>query len=330
MSTDNNENRRLDPDEPFTDDTINEIFHGNVFSEGSTSNDFKKGHFKKQRRFSAALAGVLILFLASVTVYAAGSGFEALRMRFNPAFAELATAQSQFTHVVDQGILMEAVGAQQINNVVLVYLTMRDISGHGRINENSRWPDLLIYIDGEPIAGGSSTNVLNFDLETGTLYLELMLVGEVGIPRLDFVEIGATYVLNTEWLASGTVEMETVAFGEWRVHVSTAETQHMVYLWEDISLQVGDSLLSYMALSPFGLQIVIFQPRAFDEPFNVPIVEIEFKDERPALSLFGGSGGGNDNTYEYFYHVDSPIDIGAVSAIIINDVRIPAPFEVRG
>lgn len=305
---------------------------------------------KRRARLSVAAAAILIFVAISGTVYAASGGLDQFLSRFNPAFGALAIPPVEPAYAEDQGIRIEIVGAQQINNVVLSYMTMQDTTGENRLSEYT-WADLEIYMDGQVVStGGMSTRRLHFDKATNTVYFEIRILGEIGIPRMELLEIGIHHINCNQssrhvrrfpeaegTVETGTVYIETIEAsgqvqraveGEWRIQVNTSEADNQVLIWTDIP--AGDIHVEYMSLSPLGVQVVgthlwVTDPSAADfdggwRNFRIEIeVENRIRNIRPSSS--GGGVGADD--FDFFFFVDAPIDVPAVTAVIINGTRIP-------
>jgi hypothetical protein len=82
-----------------------------------------------------------------------------------------------------------------------------------------------------------------------------------------------------------------------------------------------------MSLSPFGIQVKgsnngLEPNKPF--PLTAPSVRIE-TDTRWRNIRLSGSGGGSWDNWSYFYPADTPIDVDAVTAVIINGIRIEPP-----
>ena len=276
---------------------------------------------KRFNRFSIAAAVFLVFVTLSATTYAATGGLDQFLSRFNPAFGALAIAPAEPAYAEDQGIRMEVVGAQQVNNVVLVYLTMQDITGENRLSRDT-WPDLEIFMDGQAMHGPGSSRILHFDRNSNTLYFERMIVGDIGIPKADTLEIGATSINYTGPGTAATGQMQTFAEGEWKMQINTSDAGAKVVTWTDIP--AGDLHIEYMSLTPLGVQIAAGFINDIDSDW-VPQIEIEVEGRWRNIRPSGSGGGGLANDFEVFYFVNSPIDVEAVTAVIVNGTRITPP-----
>ena len=99
------------------------------------------------RRGGRLLIAALVLLVASTAALAVGlGGFDWFIERFNPPFAELIEPSGVYAE--DQGIRMTVIGAQESSGMGIVYLTVQDVSGTGRLaqhmsREKRRWQ--IIY-----------------------------------------------------------------------------------------------------------------------------------------------------------------------------------------
>ncbi|MCL2420345.1 MAG: hypothetical protein FWD03_00665 [Defluviitaleaceae bacterium] len=279
---------------------------------------------KRRARLSVAIAAMFILVIISGTVYAASGGLDHFISRFNPAFGALAIPPEVPAYAEDQGIRIEVIGAQQISNVVLAYLTIQDITGENRLTQYI-FPDLEIYMDGQVVStGGMSSRRLHFDRSTNTAYFEIKVLGDIGIPRLDNLEIGIDHINGNQF--SG--QLQRIVEGEWRIQVNTSEADNQTLIWTDIP--AGDLHLDYISLSSLGIQVTgthqwVTDPDAenFVRGWGDFQVEIELENRRRNIRPSGSGGGVGPDDFDFFFFVDAPVDMDAVSAVIVNGVRIP-------
>ena len=269
---------------------------------------------KKPLRLIITAASVMILIVVSGTAYASGGGLEMFLSRFNPDFGAFAIAPLEPAYAVDQGIRIEVVGAQQIGGVVLLYVSMQDISGDGRIT-SYHLPDFELIIDGQMRSGGRSKR-LSFDKSTNTSYFEIMINGELGMTRADSLELVVSGIMDLEH--SG--QMQWLAHGHWQMMVNTSDIGIEPIVWTDI--QAGDIYIEYMSLTPFGLQAA-GGGWASDWPM-LDAVQIEMSSRWRNVRPNGAGGGFSpDGEFEAFWNVASPIDLEAVEAVVFRGVRIP-------
>jgi len=95
----------------------------------------------------------------------------------------------------------------------------------------------------------------------------------------------------------------------------------------DTFLKAWNIIPPHMSLNPFGVQIK-GSNNGLDpnEPFSLstPRVSIEIENRWRNIALLG-SGGGSWSDWSYFYPAETPIDVNAVTGVIVNGVRIE-PF----
>lgn len=300
------------------------------FSEKNIENikrlSLEKALKTPRRNFSMkkvfAIAAVVAVFLiGSSVIFAGGGGLEQFRARFNPNFIELAIPPLYPAYAIDQGIRVEAVGAQQIGHVVLVYVSVQDISGENRLS-NLVHPNLEIYIDGEIVNGPGSGRRLNFDSGTNTGYYELIIVGEVGMPWAESIEL---VMHRVEYFGHYTGQILALVEGDWRMTVNTSDLGIRPITWTDIP--AGSIHIDYMSLSPFGVQINGSHAYGLEDLsfFAIRDVRIEFENRIFNTVMRGGGGGSGEDWFSWFAFSGSPIDIDAVTAVIINGERIEIP-----
>ena len=287
----------------------------------NTKENPTKRRLSMKKIASIAVAAVLLLATAS-TIFAGAGGLEQFLARFNPNFGEFAIAPLYPAYAQDQGIRIEAVGAQQIGHVVLVYMTVQDTSGENRLTRHMS-ADLEIFVDGQFMNGPSSGRRLNFDRTTNTMYFERIMVGEIDMPQAETIELRIGRIICTEH--SGPIR--TVLEGDWSMLVNTSDLEIRPLVWADIP---GVNLhFDYISLSPFGLQMIGTHSYNTSELRNFPTfeVEIELENRRRNIRPSGGSGGIGPDDFSFFSFLTAPIDLGAVTAILINGERISTSEE---
>ena len=302
---------RLDRDEQRIFNAFSRIeVDVNSLAKVEQSMECKK--IKRPMGFSMAAVVIAILIAVSGTAYATSGRLGDFLSRFNPNFGEFAIAPLEAAYTIDEGIRIEVVGAQQIGNVVLVYVSMQDISGENRLTRH-HMPDMEIYVDGRMMSGGS-TRRLSFDSSTNSSYFEMIIFGEAGMPRMYALELVANSILCLRH--SG--QLQRLTEGYWRVIASTSDMGIEPITW--MSVWAGDIYIEYMSLTPFGLQL---SGRGEVDPASVwHETEVELRNRRRNIRFTGGGGGFAPDEFNAFWHVSSPIDLDAVEAVIFNGERI--------
>ena len=80
-------------------------------------------------KFPKIAVATLILMVMSATAYAAMGGFDFIRSSFDSPFIDYAVEQLEPVYAEDQGIQLEVLAAEQIDDTILLYLTIQDVSG---------------------------------------------------------------------------------------------------------------------------------------------------------------------------------------------------------
>ena len=307
-------------------DTLTKI---EVDSEGFKERILTLNKPKKIRRrfsFAAAIVAALVVMSAGA-LYAVGGGLDNFLSRFNPAFGDIAIPPEEPAYVINEGIRMEVVGAQQIDNAVLVYLTLQDITGEERLSRDI-WPDFAIFIDGKAVSGSGDIRMLHFDRSNNTLYYEIRMMSYVDIPLADVLEVGAVSIdcfsetfPSTATVTEGDYESFTtrrLVDGEWRVFVNVSHGDNKVLTWTDTP--AGVYFIERMTLSTLGLQIL--GTYHGDTAFSTRPVELELNNHRRNIRLYSGGGSFWADGFEVARWTDSPIDMDAVTAVIVDGVRL--------
>lgn len=274
------------------------------------------------KKIISLVAAAILLLATSTIIFAAttGGGLDQFLSRFNPSFGEFAIAPLYPAYTENQGIRIEAVGAQQIGAVVLVYVTLQDISGENRLTRHMI-PDLEIYANGQIINGPRSSKRLNFDESTNTVYYEMRIAGEARMPRTDTLEL---IVRGIDCLEHDG-QIRTPFRGEWLITVNTSYSIQPI-TWTDIP--AGRLHIEYMSLTPFGAQIVgthSYGDNPGERSFPFLDVRIELENRWRNVRLPGGGGGVWHDGFSFFISSNSPIDLDAVTAVIVNGERIQIP-----
>jgi len=282
---------------------------------------------RMKRRLTVALVAVLIFVTVSATAYASVGGLDGIIARFNPEFGAFAMPLLEPAYTEDQGIKIEVVGARVFENVVLIYVTMEDVTGEERLTRHIR-PDFEVYSDGERLSnGGGGSRRLNFDDVNNRAYFEMsIIVDSDAVWDYDALEVRAEYLNCFEF--SGPVRR---AFeGDWRLGIRIDYAEDKTIVWTDIT--VDDMHIEYMALGVMGLRIMgthSWTEEQWMHAANPPLclrsatVEVENRI-RNIRFLSSGSGIGPDH-FDIFYTARSPIDMDAVTGVVVNGVHIPLP-----
>lgn len=269
-----------------------------------------------------AIAAVVAVFLiTSSVIFAGGGGLENFLARFNANFGEFAIPPLYPAYAVDQDIRVEVVGAQQIDHIILAYVSVQDISGENRLSTDTN-PSFAIFIDGEPVGrGGMTSQRLNFDAETNTTYHEMRLQGDPGMPLAESIEL---VMLRVEYFGHYTGQILPLIEGDWRMTVNTSDLGIRPIVWRDVS--AGESLhIDFMSLSPFGVYLEGNHEYGSDFPWFD--IRIEYEGRLFNRPILGGGGGIGPDCFSWFASPNRPIDIDDVAAVIVNGERIAVPIQ---
>ena len=277
----------------------------------------KNKKVKTRGKLRLVMVATFIFVALSTTIYAATGGLEEFLSRFKPNFGEYAIPPIEPTFAEDNGIRIEVVGAQEIDNVVLLYVSMQDTTGENRLTKMSH-PDIEILLDGEVMNGGLSSQRLKFDDETNTLYFEMRIVGNSSVKEVSndgLVDLTCSAIYDNQ--KSGKAQKLTEGF--WEMQVNTSDLGIEPIVWENVP--VGDIHINSMSVSPFGVRLTGSHQWDMTKPNDLKIT-IEFENSKD-VKISGMSGGISDNEFELFSYTDAPINIDDITAVVIDGVRIP-------
>jgi len=94
---------------------------------------------KKPMKFASIAAAVLIFMVVSVTAYATTGGFDFIRSMIDSPFIDYAVEQSKPVYAEDQGIRIEVLAAERVEDIVLLYMTIQDISDNQNLLAPYNW-----------------------------------------------------------------------------------------------------------------------------------------------------------------------------------------------
>lgn len=105
--------------------------------------------------------------------------------------------------------------------------------------------------------------------------------------------------------------------GDWRVPVDTSGDGLEVILWTE-EIFIDDMVIEFMRLSPLGLQVWGHRSENFYES-----VQVELETQEGLISMWFGGGAYDLNRFSFSRRLEEPIDVNAVTAIVIDGHRIP-------
>jgi len=91
--------------------------------------NFSTAKTKKPIKLPTVAAAIFIFVILSVTAYAAVGGFGFIRSILDSPFIDYAVEQLEPVYAEDQGIRIEILAAEQIDDIILIYMTLQDVSG---------------------------------------------------------------------------------------------------------------------------------------------------------------------------------------------------------
>jgi len=125
---------------------------------------------KKAGVFIAACVAIMVLMVGTVYAAVALGAFDRFVEEHDPPFADVVTPVE--IYVVDQGVRMEVLAAQQFHDTTIVYMSLQDISGQNRMtNEASVFP--FISTNDRHGFGWMGSELIYFNQDTNTAYFEI-------------------------------------------------------------------------------------------------------------------------------------------------------------
>jgi len=276
---------------------------------------------------------VAVLLLVSTTAMAAIGGFEWFTQRVNPRFGEV--AEPIMLYAEDEGIRITLLGAQKFDYKAVFYLSISDVTGENRLTDMH-----FVVLDIDDIDASirmHRSNNLYFDEYSNTVYQEIIItVGRAFIEpfrvTIDSIFCGS-YIEGHENI---DVLMDEVIHGYWSFLVCTSDNAHKTVTLTE-SIQLDDyHVTEFVTLTPFGLHAMgsRLEPAAWasDNFTRIDIiwshadVYVETADGLMSISDNIGEGGSDGKRFFMNWYAESPIDVFAVTAIIIGDIRIPISY----
>jgi|GEM_PF-2318464 len=138
---------------------LNEKMSGNIKKESK--------RIRKPLRFIGLIAAVIALIGITAAAISLG-GFDWLKAKANPPFGDLVKAIEQSAK--SQGIKVTAVAAQSYSDMAILYVTLEDTEGRGRVTEDTQ----LSFASNLKVQSISS-EMIYFDNETGIAAYQIRL-----------------------------------------------------------------------------------------------------------------------------------------------------------
>lgn len=295
------------------------------FNEGLAKTSKKTQRTLKFLPIAAVFAALLVI---STTVFAATGGFESFLQRTNPPFAEI--LEPVFGQAESQGILMNLIGAQNFDHQLLMYFSFTDTTDENRVSDTTCIWGLQISQNLRPV----STIIypqIHFDKETNTSYHKILLFN-FSAHQGNYLAINFSELLleNEGWCeASNRTLGETLA-GNWQVTLNTenlSDTSAQNITISD-EIYVHGRTLTYLSLSPLGLQIVGFYTENTPSMFLVhhyqqPTVYIEAAGSLIPMRKLGGGITHYNFDLQWLTISQTPLNMNYITAIIFDGYRIP-------
>ena len=109
--------------------------------------------------------------------------------------------------------------------------------------------------------------------------------------------------------------------GSWVLEVNTSDAVGEIYTWEGVA-HTGDLTINEIVLSPLAVRFSgTFKNREKSDP--LPIITIETADAEILLFSTSASFNSITTTFEAVLHTNSPLNVEAITSVIIDGVRIP-------
>lgn len=109
--------------------------------------------------------------------------------------------------------------------------------------------------------------------------------------------------------------------GNWKVAANLKDSNKSMLIWEN-DISVEGYLFEHISLNPLGLQ-VIGTYEGEECLVGDMSVTIETADDIISLEYGGGSQNPEKQSFSSSWKTKSPVDVSKVTAIIVNDLRIP-------
>ena len=298
-------------------------------------NDFEKQQ-KKDAIVEAGFAGrevrvlkkqtlaiiVAVLVFISVGAYAmVREGLDFFRDELDASFIDLVTAPLEPVYVEDLGIRFEIVGVERISDVVLLYMTVQDLNGEGRVS-GEIFPDIEIFANNQEVSTGAGEyRPLYFDEDTNTVYFEIKVYVDLNIPIADTFEVAIRCLRGIPQDGN----MPPCMLGNWKMEVTPTNTDHPALVLEGIDLPEQGVYIDHMVLVPFGVHVVGTHSFRIGNAWVSDLIDVVIEVNNEPIEMAGGGCGLGLDDFDCFLMVDEPLDIEEVTAVIFNDYRIEVP-----
>jgi hypothetical protein len=270
--------------------------------------DFTTTKTKKLIKLPKIVAAVIIIgFLSVGTVYATGNGWSFLQNIFGSGFTELVVDQGGNVYAYNQGMRIEIIGAEQIDETLLLVFSIQDVDDIYGFNYDT-WPMPQFSVTSENSVVMMAIFQLNFDAETRTFYLQGFLEGLGIVADAEIL----TLHIPSIWLFPHS--RADAIYGDWTFELNVSDTIHPTITLENVEFSANgfDFVLDYIRIGPVAVHMQGVGHSIASRNFIV-----EVGDDQ--ISMWGSGGSGNNVRLSPV----EPIDVENVTAIILNGVRIP-------
>jgi hypothetical protein len=147
----------------------------------------------RKRTGSLIAASIALMMLVGGSVYAA-AGLGIIELGIFSRFVDPIEM-----YVIDQGIRVDVIGAQQFGNIGLVYLSVQDVSGQNRLAEDSLIFPILSSTESESMGTSRmiTSHLIHFDTVLNKLYFQLEFQQDVSMSRTLTLMIDSVWLENT-------------------------------------------------------------------------------------------------------------------------------------
>jgi hypothetical protein len=297
------------------------------------------------KRVFPVAAAIAMLFALSATAFASIGGFDRFIQRFNPSFAGVVEPVMAYSE--DEGFRITVIGAQSFENMAIVYLSVQELTDENRLSQDMDWwPGLSIHVEG--LSGGIRQSLLYFDDISKTAYLEISITANEEIPSpmtlaIDRFTLYPAKAVTGSWVMGAYVGD---AAGQYIVAIA-----HMFNLYDVLAIE-------RLVLTPLGLSMhgtfgapgsdcwqSLFAPQRdvyVETPGGlIPLIASGVGVNYASPTPYGLEAAVNDTPrnvtiakiIEWYddirvsihWQSASPIDVGDVTAIVVDGIRIPVP-----
>ena len=254
-------------------------------------------------------AGLIFVMLSVGTAYAAGGGaWEFLQNIFSSPFAGLTVDQGGLAYAEDQGVRIEIIGAEEIDDTIVLVIAVQDVNDKFDFSSgvvpfphfDDIWNTIMWPVD--------------FNAETNTHYFHANMVMKQDVSSLNILALSISNISFGTYENSNRVRH---IYGNWHFDVRLSDFIHSTITLENIEITFDDLdvNINEIRITPIAIRMTW-------ERRDLARLYLEMGDSIISIENAMGSDYGTDYLTSV-HHPETPIDVENVTAIIINDVRIP-------